>query len=176
VRPWSATPVTADGPELSQVVSWMASPHVAEFWRQAWPAAVWADEVRQQHSGPHSRPWLVSLDGVPVAYVEVYRVARDVIASCHPVAPHDLGVHIAIGDPDRVGRGLGRRLLADVADALLAADPACGRVLGDPEAGHDVARRAFAAAGFTPVREVDLPHKRAALMARDRAAGIGTGS
>ena len=102
-------------------------------------------------------------------------MARDVIALHHPVSPHDLGVHLAIGDPGRVGRGLGRRLLADVADALLAADPACGRVLGDPEAGHDVARRAFTGAGFVPVREVDLPHKRAALVARDRAGAAGVG-
>lgn len=173
--PWSVAPVTPDGPELATVVAWMSAPHVAEFWRQAWPDAVWADEVRQQRSGLHSRPWLVSHDGEPVAYVEVYRVARDVIALRHPVAPHDLGVHLAIGDPDRVGRGLGRRLLADVADALLAADPACGRVLGDPEADHQVARRAFAAAGFAPVREVDLPHKRAALMVRDRAADTEAG-
>jgi RimJ/RimL family protein N-acetyltransferase len=161
--------VTPDGPAVALVAGWMAEPHVAAFWRQDWPEAVWADEVRRQRAGTHSRPWVVSLDGAPVAYVEVYRVACDVIALHHPVAPHDLGVHIAVGDPVRVGRGLGRRLLADVAEALLAADPACGRVLGDPEATHDVARRAFAAAGFVPVREVDLPHKRAALMARDRA-------
>lgn len=174
--PWSVAPVTPDGPAVARVAVWMAAPHVAQFWRQDWPTAVWADEVRRQRAGAHSRPWLVSLDGEPVAYVEVYRVARDVIALYHPVAPHDLGVHLAIGDPARVGRGLGRRLLAGVADTLLAADPACGRVLGDPEATHTVARRAFAAAGFVPVREVDLPHKRAALMARDRrptTPGVG---
>ena len=173
--PWSATPVTTDGPALSRVVAWMAAPHVAGFWRQDWPAAAWADEVRRQRAGAHSRPWLVALDGEPVAYVETYRVARDVIASHHPVAPHDLGVHLAIGDPHRVGKGLGRALLAAAADALLAADPACGRVLGDPEATHVVARRAFAAAGFVDVCEVDLPHKRAALMARDRLSRTARG-
>ena len=43
----------------------------------------------------------------PLAYVEAYRVARDVIAEHHPIAAHDLGIHLAIGDPDRTGRGLG---------------------------------------------------------------------
>lgn len=184
--PWSARAVArgaGDGvtPEVALVARWMAAPHVERFWRQAWPAERWAAEVRAQHAGAHSRPWLVALDGEPVAYVEVYRVARDVIAAHHPVSPHDLGVHIAIGDPHRTGRGLGPRVLATVADSLLTADPRCGRVLGDPDVDHAVARRAFARAGFVPVRDVGLPHKRAALMARDRlsagsaAAGLVAG-
>jgi hypothetical protein len=41
-------------------------------------------------------------------------------------------------------------------------------VLGDPDASHTVALRAFAAAGFAPVAEVDLPHKRASLVAHVR--------
>ena len=171
--PWSATPLTATdgGPvpaEVALVSRWMAAPHVARFWRQAWPADRWAAEVRAQQAGAHSRPWLVALAGAPVAYVEVYRVARDVIAAHHPVSPHDLGVHIAIGDVARTGRGLGPQLLAAVTDGMLAADPRCRRVLADPDVDHHVARRAFARAGFVPVREVALPHKRAALMARDR--------
>ena len=55
-----------------------------------------------------------------------------------------------------------------VVDGLFAAEPRCPRVLGDPDAAHTVARRAFAAAGFLPVADVDLPHKRAALVASVR--------
>jgi RimJ/RimL family protein N-acetyltransferase len=162
--------------DVALVSQWMAAPHVERFWHQAWPADRWAAEVRAQRAGDHSRPWLVALDDAPVAYVEVYRVARDVVAAHHPVSPHDLGVHIAIGDVARTGRGLGPRLLATVTDALLAADPRCRRVLGDPDADHHAARRAFARAGFVPVCEVALPHKRAALMARDRwPAGAAAG-
>jgi lysine N-acyltransferase len=91
-----------------------------------------------------------------------------VIAGYLPVHAHDLGVHLAVGDAERAGRGLGRALLAAVAEGLAAGDPACPRVLGDPAADHHAARRAFAAAGFALVAEVDLPHKRAALMARPR--------
>ncbi len=143
---------------------WMSTPHVAEFWHQAWPLADWSAAVARQLAGEHSRPWLVALDGDPVAYVEVYRPARDVIARQLAVDAHDLGVHIAIGDPDRTGQGLGPRVLRAVVDGLFAADARCTRVLGDPDTAHRVARRAFAAAGFEPLAEVDLPHKRASLM------------
>ena len=173
--PWSVSAVRPGGPELPLVQRWMAAPHVAEFWHQDWSLGAWAAAVDRQHAGAHSRPWLVALDGEPVAYVEVYRPARDVIARCLDVDAHDLGVHIAIGDPDRTGRGLGPRVLRAVVGGLFAADPRCARVLGDPDASHTVARRAFAAAGFAPVAEVDLPHKRAALVAHvrtDAAAAV----
>jgi lysine N-acyltransferase len=166
--PWSAVPVRPGTSAVGLVARWMAEPHVSAFWQQDWEPDRWAAEISRQHAGHHSRPWLVALDGIPVAYVEVYRVARDVVALHHPVGPHDLGVHIAIGDPARTRRGLGPRVLRAVADGLLAADPACCHVIGDPDVTHIAARRAFAAAGFRPLADVDLPHKRAALVAYDR--------
>ncbi|MDD9370464.1 MAG: GNAT family N-acetyltransferase [Acidimicrobiales bacterium] len=173
--PWSIAAVRPDGPEVALVQRWMAAPHVAEFWQQDWPLADWSAALARQLAGAHSRPWLLALDGEPVAYVEVYRAARDVIAREVAVDPHDLGIHIAIGDPDRTGQGRGPRVLRAVVDGLFAADPRCARVLGDPDVAHQVARRAFAAAGFDPLAEVDLPHKRASLVAStraDRAAAV----
>jgi lysine N-acyltransferase len=176
--PWSLAPVTPEGAEVALVQRWMSAPHVAEFWQQAWPLDEWSAAVARQNAGDHSRPWLVDLEGDHVAYVEVYRVARDILARHLAVDAHDLGVHVAIGDPDRTGHGLGPRVLRVVVEGLFAADPSCRRVLGDPDAAHTVARRAFAAAGFAPVAEVDLPHKRAALVAamRDGSAPLSRGS
>jgi RimJ/RimL family protein N-acetyltransferase len=166
--PWGLAAVEPAGAGLDLVHRWMSEPHVAEFWGQNWPRRDWAEEVRRQLAGDHSRPWTVSYEGAPVAYVEVYRASRDVLADHYPAAPHDLGVHIAIGDHRRTGRGLGPRVLRAVSDALFRADARCEAVVGDPDAAHGVARRAFAAAGFVPVAEVDLPHKRAAIVARRR--------
>jgi lysine N-acyltransferase len=164
--PWNVRAVEPVGPELDRVVEWMARPHVVGWWHQDWPADVWSAEVARQLADDHSRPWTVYRSGEPVAYLETYRVARDLLARHLPVHSHDLGVHLAIGEPARTGRGLGRAVLAAVADGLGVADPACRRVFGDPASDHDGARRAFAAAGFALVAEVDLPHKRAALMVR----------
>jgi lysine N-acyltransferase len=168
VPPWGLAAVSADGAGLDLVHRWMNEAHVAEFWRQDWPRPSWAAEVARQLAGDHSRPWIVSCDGSPLAYVEVYRASRDVLADHHPTAAHDLGVHIAIGDRRRTGQGLGRRVLRAVSDGLFRVDTRCQAVVGDPDATHAVARRAFAAAGFVPVAEVDLPHKRAAILARPR--------
>lgn len=167
--PWEIRPVLPDGTEVERVQRWMGEPHVAAHWHQAWDRATWGAEIGRQLASAHSRPWTVWFDGEPLAYIEVYRAARDVIGRHVDADRHDLGIHLAIGDRRRTGEGLGPRLLRVVADGLFEAEPACLRVFGDPDAAHEVARRAFAAAGFEAFSEVELPHKRAALVVRRRA-------
>jgi RimJ/RimL family protein N-acetyltransferase len=174
--PWAVVAVEPTGPEFDRLVGWMREPHVAVFWRQAWSRSEWAAELVRQLEDDHSRPWTVWHHDQPVAYLEIYRAARDVLADHYPVAPHDLGIHIAIGDRDQTGRRLGTTVLRLAADGLLAADARCESVLGDPDAAHHVARRAVAAAGFALTAEVDLPHKRAAIYVRRRAAGTASRS
>ena len=65
-------------------------------------------------------------------------------------------------------KGLGRRLLRGVADALLRADPACQRVVAEPDVENTPSVRAFAAAGFVQQGELQLPDKTALLMVRPR--------
>ncbi|MFY1638104.1 GNAT family N-acetyltransferase [Solwaraspora sp. WMMB335] len=163
LRPGLAGAPSSDAELISR---WMHESHVDLFWRQAWPPQRWADTIADQLAGEYSRPLLVSLHGRPFAYLEVYRVSRDVVGQCHPTDPYDLGIHLAIGDVRDTGRGLGRTMVGAVADGLFAADPRCRRVFVDPDERHDVACRAFRAAGFRPVGVHDLGHKRAALHVR----------
>jgi lysine N-acyltransferase len=164
--PWSVRPAgTGDAALLS---CWMNRPHVAAFWRQAWPPQAWAAELDRQRAGDHSAPLLVSSGDAPLAYLEVYRVARDRLAGHYPHHRHDLGVHVAIGEPSRTGRGLGRLLLRAVAEGLLAADPRCPRVVAEPDVRNVASIRAFTAAGFRPAGEITLPDKTAALLVFDR--------
>ncbi|GAB3214054.1 Protein N-acetyltransferase, RimJ/RimL family [Marinactinospora thermotolerans DSM 45154] len=161
-------PVRPEGADLDLVHAWMNLPHVAEFFGQAWPRERWADELAAQAGGDYARPHLVAVDGAEVAYIELYRAARDVIAEHYPADPHDVGLHIAIGVPERIGRGLGPRIMAAVAGGLFAADPRCRRVMLEPDAANTAARRAARRAGMHLLGEVELPHKRAALFVLPR--------
>ncbi|HEY8371319.1 MAG TPA: GNAT family N-acetyltransferase [Pseudonocardiaceae bacterium] len=167
--PWSIRPAQADGEDLELVHRWMQAPHVAAFWKQAWPREQWAEELDRQLTGEHSLPCLASLDGEPVAYLEIYRVLRDRLAGHYPHRPHDLGVHVAIGELGRTGRGLGRALLRATAEGLLAADPHCTRVVAEPDVRNAPSVRAFVAAGFRRITEITLPDKRAALLVYPRS-------
>lgn len=165
--PWSVRMALGEG-DLALIHGWMHQPHVAEFWQQDWSHARWRAEIDRQRRGAHSVPCLVALDGVDIAYIEVYRLARDMLAEhlCHD--SHDLGVHIAIGAPERTGRGFGTRLLAALARGLFDADPACGRILAEPDRRNGASIAAFGAAGFVPSGELTLPDKIAMVMIRTR--------
>lgn len=166
--PWTAR--VAGAADAAVVQRWMSEPHVVKFWQQNWPLARWRDELRRQLDGTHSLPCVLSHEGIDLAYLEVYRVACDVLGKHCEHEPHDLGLHIAIGDLARTGRGLGRRALRAVADGLLAADPRSTQVLAEPDAGNIASLAAFAAAGFTSRGEITLPDKTAVLMTRRRQA------
>jgi lysine N-acyltransferase len=163
-------PLTAGDDDARLVSRWMAEPHVERFWEQAWPPARWATAIAEQAAGDYSRPLLVSYGGKPFAYVEIYRTPRDVVGLHYPTDPHDLGLHLAIGDRERTGRGLGRAMVGAIADGLARADPRCRRLLADPDERHDMARRMFLGAGFHLLSISDLGHKRAALHVRELAA------
>lgn len=156
------------GPDVALVHAWMNAEHVAVHWEQAWSPAQWHRELTTQLSGDHSLPCLVGSGGRPVAYVELYRVMRDTLSGCYPFHPHDLGVHIAIGAPEEVGRGLGSALLRALAQGLLAADPDCRRVVAEPNIRNPVSIGAFTKAGYVRACDVGLPSKNSALMVHAR--------
>ncbi|WP_243417900.1 GNAT family N-acetyltransferase [Actinomycetospora cinnamomea] len=164
--PWSLRLVTPH--DAATVHAWMHRPHVATRWDQAWSRERWDAEIARQLAGEHSRPCLVARDGLELAYVEIYRVARDGLAEHYDAGPDDLGLHVAIGEEDRTGFGLGTALLTALAEALLAADPACERIVLEPEEGNAAMHRALAKAGFVATARVRLPHKVALLHVRER--------
>lgn len=166
--PWSARVAGAEGADLDLVHGWMQSPHIDAFWHQAWPRERWHEEIAEHLAGDEILPVLIELDGTPLAYIEVYRVTRDRLAGHYPQLPHDLGVHIAIGEAGRTGKGLGRSVLRALAEGLLAADPACTRVVAEPDVNNAPSLKAFAAAGFRYAGEVAFPDKTAALLVRPR--------
>lgn len=166
---WSLRPVDLTGPaDIDLVHRWMNSEHVASTWHQDWSWQRWRDELATQLDGKHSLPCLVFGGGNPVAYVELYRVARDSLGRCYPYHPHDLGVHVAVGDPDRIGRGLGSRLLRAAALGLLDADPTCSRVVAEPNVHNGRSIAAFGKAGYRRAGEVGLPEKNSELMVFER--------
>jgi lysine N-acyltransferase len=167
--PWRIRAVSLTGGDVTMVWRWMNEPHVATAWDQAWSLEKWEVELAGQLASDHSLPCVVYHEDRAVAYVEIYRVLRDRLASRYASMPYDLGVHVAIGDVADTGHGLGSRLLRAVADGLLAADPACERVVAEPNVTNTPSLRAFGNAGFHREGEVEFPHKTAALMIRPRS-------
>lgn len=158
----------AGSSDAARIALWMAQPYIQRWWQQDWSVERWAQELEQQSAGEHSVPCVVAVDAEEFGYVELYRVRHDRLAEYYSSGEHDWGVHVAIGDRTRIGRGLGRQLLRALADALLVADPACERVVAEPDIENTPSIRAFGAAGFVQHGELQLPDKTAVLMVRTR--------
>lgn len=140
--------------DAEMVAAWMARPHLVATWDQAWPARRWADDWRERLAGTYSVPLILLYRGIAAGYVEVYRPARDEIGRCYAARPHDLGFHIAIGEPAMTGRGVFSPLLPIMADALIDADPRCHLVVVEPDARNTGVHRALRSTGWVDDGEV----------------------
>ncbi|RLP12017.1 GNAT family N-acetyltransferase [Propionibacterium australiense] len=154
--------VADPGRDAATVAAWMARPHLAETWDQAWSAGQWARDWRERLAGTYSLPLILLYRGDEVGYLEVYRPARDEISRCYAARPHDLGFHIAVGKPELTGKGLFSPLLPILADALIEADPECHLVLVEPDARNLRAHRALRSAGWADDGEVQQRSDRRA--------------
>jgi len=150
------------------VSEWMNRPHLVEAWEYDWPPERWRGYLRAQLAGEYSRPIIGSYRGKDIAYLEVYRAARDSIAPRYTADPHDLGMHAAIAELRFVNRGFAAILLPRAVASLFDLEPRCRRIMFDPDHRHSGARRLCEWAGCTFLGEHDMANRRMALYALPR--------
>jgi lysine N-acyltransferase len=154
----------ADPDDDAELISeWMNRPHLAEAWEYDWPPQRWRGYLRAQLASEYSRPFVGSFRGKEVAYLEVYRAAKDSIAPRYAADPHDLGLHAALADLRFVNKGIAPILLPRVVASLFELEPQCRRIMFDPDHRNAGARRLCEWAGCTFLGEHDMANRRMAL-------------
>jgi lysine N-acyltransferase len=154
--------------DADQVSEWMNRPHLAAAWEYDWPPSRWRRYLRAQLDGSYSRPYIGSLRGRDLGYIELYRAAKDSIATRYAADPHDIGLHAAIADPRIVNRGFGPILLPRIVASVFEHERRCRRIMFDPDHRNEGARRLCEWAGCTFLGEHDMPNRRMALYALPR--------
>jgi acetyl CoA:N6-hydroxylysine acetyl transferase len=149
------------------VHDWLHRPHVAPWWPPALSLPETRAYLREQQARAHLDPWVVSSAGVPFAYVETYRAAEDPLATVFPLHSSDRGWHVLVGPQELLGSGL-PRLLGRAVLARLFAGASIDRVVCEPDERNTRMLRFCEALGYERLATVDLPDKRAALMACTR--------
>lgn len=140
--------------------AWLAQPHVAEWWDDAVETieGVEAKYVARVEGANHVAPWVMEIEGTPIGFVQWYRVEDE--AEWFPgveIPPGTVAIDLAIGDPDYIGRGHGRRLILEFCHHVLRpAAPDSPEVWIDPNPRNERAVRAYRAAGFVDTG-IDLP-------------------
>lgn len=148
--------------------AWVTHPKGA-FWEMADAdlAAVRA-AYAEIDAAPHHRADLGLHDGAPAFLFERYDPRHDPVGEHLGPQPGDLGMHLLTAPTDRPVRGFTRAVMRHVLAACFA-DPGVERVVVEPDVRNTAVRRLNVAAGFTELREVDLPGKRAQLSTCTRA-------
>lgn len=148
--------------DAALIHDWMNRPHVWRWWELNRPYEVIRDYLG---SLTHLQPWLVSADQVPFGYVETYRVVEDPLAAYFSARPGDLGWHVLVGPSEMLGTGvphlLGRAVLAFLLNQA-------ERVVCEPDARNARMLAFCRRLGHKHLGDVDLPEKKAALMACGR--------
>lgn len=143
--------------DANLVAEWMARPHLVETWEQAWEPEKWRDEWTAKLATTYALPLILSYqeqgEWKDVGYVEIYRPHRDEIAHTYQSQAHDLGFHIAIGEPDLTGKGLFSPFMKELAEKLLAADPECDLVIVEPDYRNAQMHRALSKVDWVDVGE-----------------------
>lgn len=155
--------------DAAMISEWMNRPHLAEAWESAWPPDRWRRHLEAQIDGDYSRPFIGSLEGKDGGYVELYRAAKDSIATRYEADPYDLGIHAAIADLDLLSKGVGPYLLPHFVASVLGQEPNCRRIMFDPDHRNTVARKFCERAGCVFLGEHDMSNRRMALYALVRS-------
>ena len=147
--------------DLPQLRRWLAEPHVAEWWTSAEETeeAVEAIEAGERVGRAHPvQPWIVEVGGTPIGFLQWYRVEDE--ADWFPdleIPPGTVALDVAIGDPSRIGRGLGRRVVLEFCHHVLrSAAPDSTEVWIDPDPRNERAVRCYRSVGFVDTG-IDLP-------------------
>lgn len=155
--------------DAEMVSEWMNRPHLVEAWEYDWPPQRWRGYLRAQLDGEYSRPIIGSFRGEEIAYLEVYRAAKDSIAPRYDADPYDLGLHAAVAEVRFVNRGIAAMMLPKAATSLFEIEPRCTRIMFDPDHRNSGARKLCEWAGGKFLGEHDMANRRMALYALPRS-------
>ena len=186
-EPWSVTlpgaayrldfrPADPDG-DVELMYDWLHRPHVAPWWGPDRSIDETHAYLARQRGSDHLVPWIVTAvdpasgERTPFGYTETYRPADDPLADWFPVLPTDRGWHVLVGPPEVMGSGL-PRLMGRAVLAHLLADEAIQRVICEPNELNTRMLAYCKALGYDTLAAVDLPGKRALILACTRATAV----
>ncbi|MGQ0609717.1 MAG: GNAT family N-acetyltransferase [Paracoccaceae bacterium] len=145
-------PVTAG--DLPMLAGWLDRPHWREWWGD--PAQE-LGYIRDMIEGrDDTRPFVFSARGVPLGYIQVWRIASNRIEPWLTEAPwlawlpdEALGVDLSLADPGMLSRGVGSAVLAAFVASLRA--EGAREIVIDPDPANLRAVRAYEKAGFREI-------------------------
>lgn len=156
---WQRLEVT----DFGLLAGWLARPHIARWWNhETSPEAIERDFGPTARGEEPAEDLLALLDGSPVGLVQRCRLADypDYLAELAAVVEVPDGamtIDYLIGAEDRVGKGLGTRMIASFVERTWRDHPGTPAIVVPVVAANRASWRALEKAGATRIGTGDLP-------------------
>ncbi|HEY5891438.1 MAG TPA: GNAT family N-acetyltransferase [Acidimicrobiia bacterium] len=139
--------------DLPLLAEWLSRPHVRETeWGTHRPRDVDADFGISIHGNDKTNLWLFNDDDEPTGMIQDYVLGDNPewLADLRDIQPDPgaIGIDYLIGEPDRIGRGLGPRMIGDFVGTVWDRFPEAPLVLAAVDAGNRRSWRSLEKAGF----------------------------
>ena len=157
--------------DLIRLTAWLNRPHLRRFYQfePTTPEAVAAKYGSYIRGDAPTHGTLALLGGAPVGYLQCYRIADWPDWQAVVETPEGISIDLFIADPDLIGRGVGRRMLARYVEAIAFPFYPDERLCWIGHQLENVAARACSeACGFVAVREYIEDGKPYVLLVRGR--------
>jgi aminoglycoside 6'-N-acetyltransferase len=158
--------------DLPTLQRWLNTPHVYEWWGGhvgpgalggAGQNAATAAQIEAKYGpdidhGGTTQRFIIEHNRSPIGLIQWYFLSdfADYARAIGEESASAAGVDLLIGEPDAIGRGLGPRAIDAFVTSVVFQRPEVDRVVGGPAASNARSLRAFAKAGFQPVRMVSI--------------------
>jgi aminoglycoside 6'-N-acetyltransferase len=135
--------------DLQLVAAWLVEPHVARWYLSGSTLEDELEELRLSVNRERPTEVLLVTEGArPIGWGQWYLCSEyPDHARCVGAGRDDVGIDYAIGDPVRIGRGIGTAVVAALVRHVRERHSRAG-VIADPEAANIASRRVLEKNGF----------------------------
>lgn len=164
--------------DLPLLTAWLARPHVHAWWGRDEPVPTLAETRAEylpcMHADSPVQGYIALLGAEPIGFIQSY-VAKDCGDGWweDETDPGVRGIDQFLCDEEKLGQGLGTRMVAAFVSVLFA-DPAVTKVQADPDPANARAIRCYEKAGLRAIANLTTPDGAALLMVVERAASGDT--
>jgi aminoglycoside 6'-N-acetyltransferase-1b len=165
------------GSDVPQLHEWLGRSHVREWWGDVPTLEELSEQCDPEVLASEGvEAFVATSNGKPVGFVQVYVAMGSGEGWWETETdPGVRGIDLFLADAEKLGTGLGTRLVRHLVDELFA-DPAVTKLQADPSPDNRRAIRCFEKAGFLPQGIIATPDGKACYMTLDRGSARPAGS
>ena len=137
---------------------WMGEPHVHTWWHERLDLPGLEAKYGPRIDGAEpTHVFMIECNGQAIGWIQWYRWSDYPSHAQQLETPMDFaGIDLAIGEPARIGRGLGPQVIRRFLELIVFSDSSIAGVIVDVEQNNLRSLGAFQKAGFTAVKTVQL--------------------